>query len=123
MNFTPEEKIRKVAQEEAKHIIDVANATASALAASTAKDIATIQTDIQRINDKLDGKYATKEELNTVTQAFLTFQSDYKAIENRTRTIENLVNQGTGGAWAINGTISIISAIITILLYFHFHGN
>jgi len=56
-----EEKIKQVAKEAAKEIVDLATATASAVHASTAADINYIKKDIAIILDRLDHKYVSTE--------------------------------------------------------------
>lgn len=66
MREPAEDKIKRVARETARELIDLATATDSALRATTAQDILYIKTDVATIKGMLDNKYVTKEEFSTV---------------------------------------------------------
>ena len=98
MKTPPDEKIRNLARTEAQHLLDVASAAASALAASTAKDISLIQIHLESIDQKLDEKLATKEELSNFIGAILPVQQDH---ETRIRMLERWGLTAIGGLYVI----------------------
>ena len=83
--LTEAEQIRQLAREEAKNLIDVANATAAALATSTKESISSIQMDIKEINAKLDGRFVQKEEFENFSKQSSTQRNDHEA---RLRSLE-----------------------------------
>jgi len=64
--ISQEEQIIQIARDAAQKVLDTAIETAKALTAATTKDISQIRDAIDKINDKLDNKYVTKEEFSTV---------------------------------------------------------
>ena len=108
MKMNDAEKIKQLAREEAKHLMDVASATATALQTSTAKDIAQIQESIKAINEKLDGKYATKEELENIVAQYVLFAKDH---ESRMRWVESMIKYGLGAISVIQFGIIIYLTI------------
>jgi len=83
--LTEAEQVRSLAREEAKNLLDVASATATALQASTAKDISTIQNDIKEINAKLDGRFVQKEDFDAFSVTSAKQRNDH---EDRIRFLE-----------------------------------
>lgn len=70
---TQEEKIKKVAKEAAKELLDVATVAASTLATATSLDISYIKKDINEIKVMLDNKYVLLSDFKPIKQLVYGF--------------------------------------------------